>query len=111
MTAELATAKGQGQKNPTDKDAKVNRNFIFLYGSPPKLSVEVDTTMVKDVIEVMKRRIDSQSLTITFPDVFENLKGTDAHFEMVTSNTLQPLLLALDDHSPPRRRESSDAIS
>ena len=72
MGIDVTACKDKGKKAP-EKDAKVNRNFIFLYGSPPKLSVEVDTTMVKDVIEGMKRRIDSDDLTITFPDVFENL--------------------------------------
>ena len=74
--------------------------------------MQVDTSMVKDVIEGIKQRIDSETLSITFPDVFENLKGTDAHFEMVTSNTLQPLQLRLDGRSPePRQRLPSDTGS
>ena len=88
-------AKGRNQTN-LKQEIHQYTNFILLYGSAPKLSVDVDTTMVKDIIDVIKCRIDQNNRTITLPDVFENLKGTDARFEMVTSNTLQPLQLSLN---------------
>ena len=38
-------------------------------------------------------KYDRINLSIQFPLVFEQLKGTDADFEMVTSNTIQPIKL------------------
>ena len=52
--------------------------------------------MVSDIIEAMKSRINVATLTIEIPNVFENLKGKDANFEMSTSNTLLTLNLGLD---------------
>ena len=70
-------------------------NFIFVLGCKPKSQVSLSTTMVQDIIDVIKCRINTHDNTITFPDVFENLKGTDASFEIITSSNLQPLVLDL----------------
>ena len=47
--------------------------------------------MVDDITDTLVHRFDRSSLTLKIPGAFEHLKGKDANFEMVTSNTLQPL--------------------
>ena len=41
----------------------------------------------------MNQRFDRTTLGLHIPSAFEQLKGKDANFEMVTSNLLQPLRL------------------
>ena len=47
--------------------------------------------MIKDITEMLTTDFDKEYLSIEIPKAFENLKGRDAKFEMVTSNSLQPL--------------------
>ena len=42
-------AKVDYQPKPNQEVQSYN-NFIFLYGSPPKLTIEMETTMVTDLI-------------------------------------------------------------
>ena len=44
--------------------------------------------MVKNVIEILEHRFDPETLMLPVPLAFENLKGDDNNFEMVTSNTI-----------------------
>ena len=66
----------------------MNQNFILIWGAPPSSFVQVNTTMVYEIIAALKSIIDRKSLSIAIPDVFENLKGNDTNLEMATSNTL-----------------------
>ena len=66
----------------------VHQNFAFLYGCKPSIGVNADTTMVTDVIKTLLNRFDRNELTVSIPDVFDSMKGRDATFEMVTSNTI-----------------------
>ena len=50
--------------------------------------------MVKDVVKVLLTKYDPKTMTIELPNAFEHLKGQDANFEMVTSNTIQPIKLS-----------------
>ena len=49
--------------------------------------------MVNEIVNMMENRYDRDSLTLQIPKAFEYLTCKDADFEMVTSNTLQPLNL------------------
>ena len=49
--------------------------------------------MVKDLIKAMQNDFDKHTLNVRIPECFEQLKGKDAEFEMVTSSTIQPLTL------------------
>ena len=44
--------------------------------------------MVSDITNVLLNRLDRINLSIQLPSAFEQLKGFDAEFEMVTSNTI-----------------------
>ena len=44
--------------------------------------------MVRDICKILETRYERSTLTIQVPACFEQLKGEDAKFEMVTSNTI-----------------------
>ena len=44
--------------------------------------------MVKDIVNTLLEKFDRDTLTIQLPKALEHLKGKDAEFEMVTSNTI-----------------------
>ena len=46
----------------------------------------------------MKKRFESTDLSLKIPVVFDQLKGEDADFEMVTSNSIKPLRLFYTDN-------------
>ena len=71
----------------------VAQNFAMFFGCRPALGVLADTTMVKDVVDILLVRYNRRTFAVQFPNCFDDLKGNDANFEMVASNTLQPLLL------------------
>ena len=64
------------------------QNFLFMWGCRPSNKILAETTMVKDVVRTLLRNYDRNSLSIELPRAFEHLKGEDAKFEMVTSNTI-----------------------
>ena len=57
------------------------------------MGVKSDTTMVKDVAKSFGKFYDKDSLSIVFPEILEYLKGKDANFEMISSNTMQQIRL------------------
>ena len=59
-----------------------------MWGCRPSSIVEIDTKMVKNIIDILMNKFDKIHLSIQFPVAFEQLKGSDANFEMVTSNTI-----------------------
>ena len=69
-----------------------------MWGCRPQSSVGKKTKMVKDVIEVLEHRFDPNTLMLHIPSAFDHLKGQDTSFEMVTSNTIQPLCLEYQDN-------------
>ena len=46
----------------------------------------------------METSVEKENLSIDVPDVFDQLKGEDASFEMVISNTVKPLRLFYNDN-------------
>ena len=45
-------------------------------------------TMVVDLIEALENDFDKQTLNMRIPDCFDQLRGDDANFEMVSSSTI-----------------------
>ena len=77
----------------TTVESVVRENVILMYGCKPSKAVLAETTMVADITNTLENRFDRNTLSLKIPAAFEHLKGNDANFEMVTSNTLQPLNL------------------
>ena len=48
--------------------------------------------MIMDAVKVMLD-FDKKTFSVLFPYCFDDLKGADANFEMVSSNTMQPVRL------------------
>ena len=51
-----------------------------------------NTTMISDLAKAMSD-YDRNTMSVQIPECFDHLKGNDAMFEMITSNTLQTLRL------------------
>ena len=64
-------------------------NLVLIWGCRPAKGVLADTKMCNDLRQLFLDRFDRQTLRLEIPKVFDQLKATDAQFEMVTSNTLQ----------------------
>ena len=64
-----------------------HNNFLLMWGCRPSSQVEIETKMVKNIIDTLMR-FDKVDLSIQLPLAFEHLKGSDAQFEMVTSNMI-----------------------
>ena len=52
------------------------------------MGVLANTRMVKDVAKSLGKFFDKDSLSVVYPDILDYLKGKDANFEMISSNTL-----------------------
>ena len=66
-----------------------NKNFLLMFGCRPSDGVALNTVMVQDIVKSFLNRFDRNTLTVAIPSVFEQLKGKDVSFEMITSNTIQ----------------------
>ena len=62
-----------------------------MFGCQPSHKVIAYTEMVNDIVLVMRERFDHNTLMLEIPETFEHLKGRDVNFELVTSNTIQPV--------------------
>ena len=47
--------------------------------------------MVKVISDTLIEKLEPINYSSTFPDVLDDLYSTDANFEMISSNTIQPL--------------------
>ena len=63
----------------------------------PSYGVLANTEMVHDVVKTLETDLDKDRMRIVLPNGFEHLKGKDANFEMVTSNTIQSVQLNYHD--------------
>ena len=50
--------------------------------------------MVEELVKMLSKKCDRDTMTIELPYAFQNMVGRDANYEMVTSNTIQPILLS-----------------
>ena len=72
---------------------EVAQNFLFIFGNQPGKSILAETQMVYEISQVLSQEYDIETLSIQIPRAFDFLKSDDAHFEIVTSPTLQPIRL------------------
>ena len=80
--------KGRGNGEFRSAKFKAQQNFLFMWGCRPSDQVDAKTAMVKDVVKTLMKKYNRNDMTIHIPSAFEHLKGSDANFEMVTSNTI-----------------------
>ena len=77
--------------NVTVNLALKRQNFALCFGCKPSQGVLAETKMVYDVVKILLEEYDRTTFAVQFTDCFNDLKGSDANFEMVASNTLQPV--------------------
>ena len=77
----------------TLKSTGNTENILLLWGCRPADGVKAATEMISDVIEVLSSKINPSTLSIQLPHDLAYLIGEDSKFEMVCSNTIQPVLL------------------
>ena len=68
---------------------------MLVVGTNPGSGVEADTKLIKDVLGKFCELYCKKTLTIQFPEVFQQLKGTDTEIEIITSSMLQPLRMGI----------------
>ena len=55
---------------------------MFIAGAAPGDGVRADTKLIKDTMRTFLEQYDKLTLTVEFPKILQNLKGTDAQIEM-----------------------------
>ena len=84
MTTEDVEARGG-----TGISAVLNRqNYALCFGCKPSDGVLAKTQMIMDVTKILEDEFSRDTFTVQFTKCFDDLKGSDANFEMVASNTL-----------------------
>lgn len=70
----------------------MRKNVLFVFNTRPTLTGGGKSTMIRDLINTLLKRLDHQTLSIQFPEVLSQLNemGQDS-FEMSCSNTIMPL--------------------
>ena len=68
-------------------------NWLMVYGTNPTSGVNIDTKMVKNVLEQIRFRQDKLKKVAHLPGVFDQMKTDDAKFEITASNSIERLAL------------------
>ena len=64
------------------------QNFALCFGCKPSDGVLAKTQMIMDVVGILISEYSRETFTVEFVKCFDDLKGSDANFEMIQSNTL-----------------------
>ena len=73
---------------------------MFIAGAAPGDGVRADTKLIKDTMRTFLEQYDKLTLTVEFPKILQNLKGTDAQIEMSQSSMLQTLRIRVKGNKP-----------
>ena len=84
--AEITEGEARGGTSITD--TKKRQNFALCFGCKPSGGVLAQTKMIMDVVKILLEDFSRETFTVQFIDCFDDLKSSDANFEMVSSNTL-----------------------
>ena len=63
-------------------------NFIFVKGCKPGAVVGVDSKLIRDSLKNIFEQYEKGTLTLTFPDIIDKVKGTDSNIEIIKSRQL-----------------------
>ena len=78
----------QARGNTAIGEVMKRQNFALCFGCKPSEGVIAETQMVMDVVKILVEDFDRVTFTVQFINCFDDLKGADANFEMIQSNTL-----------------------
>ena len=76
------------------------QNFFIVVGAEPGRGVAADTKLIRDAFRNLLEQYDKKTLTIKFPQILQNLKGSDAKIEIMQSTMLQPILIPVRGNRP-----------
>ena len=86
----IGTRGGENPKRIAKSSANTQAgNFCFIFGTSPTNTVDIDTKMVKNLLDHMILKQDKIQRFIEFPAVLNQIDTEDAKFEMATSNSIQ----------------------
>ena len=80
------------QIDTTEKPERVNtalgevlkrQNFALCFGCKPSEGVLSQTQMIMDVVKILLEDFSRETFTVQFVSCFDDLKGSDANFEMI----------------------------
>ena len=66
-------------------------NFSLYFGCNPEQGVIANTKMIKDSVDILLDQYNRMEFAVDFPSCYDDIKGEDANFEIVTSQTSSPL--------------------
>ena len=72
----------------------------MVVGAEPGSGVNDDTKLIRDAFRNFLEQYDKKTLTILFPKILQNLKGSDAKIEIMQSTMLQPILIPVRGNRP-----------
>ena len=61
---------------------------MLIAGAAPGNGVKADTELIGDVMRTFMELFDKATLTVEFPLILQNLKGSDAQIEIIQSTML-----------------------
>ena len=61
---------------------------MLIAGAAPGNGVRADTELIGDVMRTFMELFDKVTLTVEFPLILQNLKGSDAQIEIMQSTML-----------------------
>ena len=64
-------------------------NCCLVFGTPPSKQVDIDTKMVKNLLDHLKTEMHKVEHFVEFPSVLNCIEGDDAKFELSISNSVQ----------------------
>ena len=73
--------------------SQIHQNAILVFGTPPRGTVDANTTMVQEIVKAFENNYDKNNLTLSLPQVFKQITSKDSKLELVTTNTLCPINL------------------
>ena len=73
-------------------------NFMFLFGAKPGYGVSAETKLIFDIMINFEKFYDKATQTVTFPDIFNLLEGSDSSIEIIQSSMLQLLRLDIKNY-------------
>lgn len=72
----------------------------MVVGAEPGRGVAADTKLIRDAFRNFLEQYDKKTLTVLFPKILQNLKGSDAKIEIMQSTMLQPILIPVRGNRP-----------
>ena len=58
-----------------------NIRYIFIFGAAPETMINLDSSMVKNLLDNILNKQDPKELSVVFPEVLNRIRADDVNFE------------------------------